>query len=104
MKATKTALLAFVLVVVGACLASPASAQQNQPSAETAGQPAVTRKIGPIKTINGNTIILEPDSGSAITVTVQEATRIVRIAPGEKTLKDATPLHLQELQVGDTIR
>jgi hypothetical protein len=36
-------------------------------------------------------------------VIVQAATRIVRIAPGEKTLKNATPVQLQDLQVGDRI-
>ena len=34
---------------------------------------------------------------------MQAATRIVRIAPGEKTLKNATPIQLQDLQVGDRI-
>jgi hypothetical protein len=36
-------------------------------------------------------------------VIVQPATRIVKIAPGEKTLKNATPVQLQDLQVGDRI-
>ena len=34
---------------------------------------------------------------------VQPTTRLLRIAPGEKNLKNATPLQLQDLQVGDRI-
>jgi len=34
---------------------------------------------------------------------VQPTTRVVRIAPGEKDLKNATPVQLQDVQVGDRI-
>ena len=34
---------------------------------------------------------------------MQAGARIVRIAPGEKTLKNATPVQLQDLQTGDRI-
>ncbi len=45
-----------------------------------------------------------PDSGPEIAVTVQPNARLLRIAPGEKDLKNATPVQLQDLQVGDRIR
>lgn len=61
------------------------------------------RAIGSVKAINGMVIALTPDSGSDINITVQPATRIVRIAPGEKDLKNATPIQLQDIQVGDRI-
>ena len=64
---------------------------------------AVSRRIGAIKAINGTAITLTPDSGPDVSVTVQATTRIVRIAPGEKDLKNATPIQLQDLQVGDRI-
>jgi hypothetical protein len=73
------------------------------PQAQPAGQTAVAKQIGAIKAIDANTITLTPDSGSDISVTVSTATRIVRIAPGEKNLKNATPIQLQDLQVGDRI-
>jgi hypothetical protein len=38
-----------------------------------------------------------------VNVVVQPTTRLLRIAPGEKNLKNATPLQLQDLQVGDRI-
>jgi hypothetical protein len=64
---------------------------------------AANRRIGAVKAINGTAITLSPDSGSDINVTVQPTTRMVRIAPGEKDLKNATPIPLQDVQVGDRI-
>jgi len=75
----------------------PVHAQQT-PAAPLA------RKIGAIKAINGSTLTLTPDSGPDITVTVQPSARILRIAPGEKDLKNATPIHVQDLQAGDRVR
>lgn len=75
--------------------ATIAQAQQN------AG--AISRRIGAIKTINGSTITLTPDSGPDINVTVQPTARVLRAEPGEKDLKNATPIQLQDLQVGDRI-
>lgn len=75
-----------------------APAQQSQ---STAAAPA--RRIGAVKTINGASITLTPDSGPDVALTVQPNTRIVRIAPGEKDLKNATPIQLQDLHVGDRI-
>jgi hypothetical protein len=72
--------------------------------AQIAGQPAVARRIGAIKAINGNAITLTPDLGPDVAVTVQPNARIVRIAPGEKDLKNAAPAQLQDLQVGDRVR
>jgi hypothetical protein len=75
------------------------SGQQSQP----AGASAITRRIGAVKAISGMAITLTPDSGPDVNVTVQAATRIVRIAPGEKDLKNATPIQFQDLQIGDRI-
>jgi hypothetical protein len=86
--------------LIPACLAMPSVEPQTQ---EAAGASAAARHIGAIKAIAGNVITLTPDSGPEIAVTVESGTRIVRIAPGEKTLKNATPLQLQDLQVGDRI-
>jgi len=64
----------------------------------------IAKSIGKIKTINGSTITLSPTSGSDIAVSVQPNARILRLMPGDKDLKNATALQLQDLQVGDTIR
>jgi len=79
--------------------ASPSSPQSEQDNAPG----AASRRIGAIKSINGSSITLTPDSGADVNVTVQPATRIVRIVPGEKDLKNSTPIQLQDLQVGDRI-
>jgi hypothetical protein len=80
------------------CLAV-AAGQQTQPAASG----GANRRIGAVKAINGMAITLTPDSGPDVNITVQPTTRILRIAPGEKDLKSATPIQLQDLQVGDRI-
>jgi hypothetical protein len=74
------------------------SAQQPVPQA-----PATARPVGKIKSIVGNTITLTTDAGSEATILVQNDTKVVRIAPGQKDLKDATPIRLQDLQPNDRI-
>jgi hypothetical protein len=46
---------------------------------------------------------LTTDAGSDVTVQVQDSTKLVRTAPGQKDLKDATPIQLADLQSGDRI-
>jgi len=83
---------------LGASPALPGTSAQAQ-----AGSPTATRRIGAIKAISGTSITLTPDAGAEVAVVVQETTRIRRIAPGEKNLNNATPVQLQDLQVGDRI-
>src|SRR5712692_3157713 len=42
-------------------------------------------------------------AGGDLTVQVQDATKLVRIAPGQTDLKDATPIRLADIQPGDRI-
>jgi len=85
------------LLLLTLCLTLPCSAQGQ------AGQSFVTRRIGAIKSINDDVITLAPDSGAEINVRVTGTTRILRVTPGEKSLKNASPAQLQDLQVGDRI-
>jgi uncharacterized protein DUF5666 len=78
----------------------PAGAQQGTPPA--AADPA-TRPVGTIKTITGKTIVLTTDARAEVTIQVQDDARLVRIAPGQKDLKDAAPIQLADLQPGDRI-
>ena len=64
---------------------------------------AAAHPVGTIKVISGNTITLTTNAGSDVTVVVQETAKLVRIAPGQKDLKDAVPIQLQELLPGDRI-
>src|SRR5580658_7954035 len=86
--------------LVSTCYAA-LSGQATQAPAATR---AVAKRIGAIKAINGNEITLTPDSGPDAKITVQAATQIVRFAPGETNVNNATPIQLQDLQVGDRIR
>jgi co-chaperonin GroES (HSP10) len=54
-----------------------------------------------VTAINGNSVTLKTDAGAETTVTVPDAARIVKAEPGQKDLKNATPIHLQDVQVGD---
>ena len=70
----------------------------------TDAQPAIAKRIGKIKAISGAALTLASTSGSEVSVTLQPTARILRLAPGEKDLKNATPLQAEDLHVGDTIR
>ena len=65
--------------------------------------PATARPVGTIKAISGNIITLTTDTGSDVTVLIQQATKFVQIAPGQKDLKDAMPVQLQDVHPGDRI-
>ena len=81
--------------------AAYATSGQQTPAASGPG--AASRRVGAIKAINGTEITLTPDSGGDVKITLQPATRILRVAPGEKDLKNATPIQSQDLQAGDRI-
>jgi hypothetical protein len=108
MNTTRKSLLVFAFSVAAAasplliptCVAMPLTELQ---AAEASGGSATARRIGSIRAISGEVITLTPDSGPEIQVMVQAGAHIVRIAPGEKTLKNATPVELQDLQPGDRI-
>lgn len=68
-----------------------------------ASQTGATRAVGTITAISGNTVTLKTDAGSEIAIQVEDQTRMVRTEPGQKDLKNATPIHLPDLQVGDRI-
>lgn len=99
----KTVITTALFVLLAAMAATyPASAAAAQ--AATAAQPAIAKRIGTIKAINGNAITLAPESGPDVPVTVEPNARLLRMASGDKDLKNAAPIQLQDLQVGDTVR
>ncbi len=74
-----------------------------EPQAQTAGQNPPARPIGSIKSISGNSLTLSTDAGATYSVSVEDSAKILRIEPGAKDLKNASPLQLPDLQVGDRI-
>lgn len=72
-------------------------------STQAAAQSGATRVIGTIKAIVGNTITLTNDARAEVSISVDDSTRFLRVAPGQTTLQGATVIHLQDLQVGDRV-
>jgi hypothetical protein len=80
-----------------------AATESPAQQAPAQSQSPPTQQVGTVKAINGSTLVLTPDSGSEVTVTVQDTTKIVQVAPGQKDLKSAVAIHLEDLQPGDRI-
>lgn len=59
------------------------------------------RKLGTIKAVNGNTITLKPDSGPDVNIIIQDATNLRQLPPDKKSITDAVPIKLQDIQAGD---
>jgi hypothetical protein len=83
---------------------APVFARPGLPEpARQAAQTPAGRSLGTIKTISGNAITLTTDAGATVNVTVDDSTRLLRIEPGEKDLKNAVKISLTDLQPGDRI-
>jgi hypothetical protein len=111
MNETRTSILSMMLTILlvaaGAVNPSLAAAWRApaSPIPQTqAAAPGRARHVGTIKAVNGTTITLTAEAGAVITVTVADATRLLRIPPGDSNPKDATPLDFKDLQVGDLVR
>lgn len=85
------------------CLVFTALAFAQDTKSTVPADASLQRSVGAIKAIDATGITLSADSGDEVHVTLQDSTRIVRVAPGEKDLKNASPLQKQDLQVGDRI-
>lgn len=98
-------ILAVLLGAAALMLAGMATARPSARGVFRAqqGSGAATRAIGTVKSIVGNAIMLTTDAGTQVSVTASDATKFVRVAPGQTTLQGATVIHLQDLQVGDRI-
>ncbi len=97
------ALSSALLLAIAASVSPTAVTQaQTTPSSAAPGS-ALQRAVGSIKAIADNGVTLASDSGEEIHVIFQDSTRILRVAPGEKDLKNAVAVQKQDLQVGDRI-
>jgi Domain of unknown function (DUF5666) len=78
---------------------SPAVRSTHAQTADSTG----AKPIGTIKTISGNSIVLASDAGPVFNITVEDGAKVLRIEPGAKDLKTASPITLQDLLAGDRI-
>jgi hypothetical protein len=95
---TRTLRAAVLNVAIAAtAIFLPASAVVS--AQETAARPM----LGTITAIQGSTVTIKNDAGAESIITVPDGIRMVRTAPGQRTLTGATPIHISDLQVGDRI-
>jgi hypothetical protein len=98
MKAFIFAALALITLPF-ASSGSPVLAQDGDPNI------AAKHAIGEVKTIDasGKQLTIKTDAGSVVNVTVSDKTTYKKLAPGEKTLTNATDTTFTELVEGDRI-
>ncbi|MGB8481041.1 MAG: hypothetical protein WCE63_19720 [Acidobacteriaceae bacterium] len=71
---------------------------------QTSAQPTtVSRLVGSVVSVKGQSLTIKPDSGPPTTVTVADSARILQTMPGAKTIAGATAIHLTDLAVGDRV-
>jgi Domain of unknown function (DUF5666) len=95
-----TALAALVLVML--VVSGPGLlAAQGKPADSSGAQ--VAKAVGTIKNIQTDSITVEAESGGEVTARLTEATKILRVPPGQKDLKNAVFLQAKDLQSGDRV-
>lgn len=97
----------LIMFVMSAGVQLPAlstSGSGHPPVLAQTAQTSIARVIGTVKAINGSSLTIAPASGPEITAVVQPNAHILKLEPGEKDVKNATPIQLSDLQVGDTVR
>src|SRR5208282_2139489 len=75
---------------------------QGKPT-DSSGGAQVAKAVGVIKTIQADSITVAAESGGEVTAKLTGSTKILRVPPGEKDLKNATALQAQDLQPGDRV-
>jgi hypothetical protein len=97
-------LRAALCLLAGILCVSAVSRAQERPQPPEGPQGnagVVVRSLGVVKSINGKILVLKTDTGPEVTINVLDGTRIMRLAPGQTDLKNATSMTLPEVQVGD---
>lgn len=75
---------------------------QGKP-AGSSGDAQISKAVGTIKSIQADSITVAAESGGEVTVKLMGSTKVLRVPPGEKDLKNATALQAQDLQPGDRV-
>jgi hypothetical protein len=77
---------------------------QGKP-ASASGDAQIAKAVGTIKSIQADSITVAAESGGEgdIIAKLTGSTKILRVPPGEKDLKNATALQAQDLQTGDRV-
>jgi len=98
--AVMTVLMTASSIVTGHALAQ--DKPQDKPTTGS-GTLQISKALGVIKSIQTNSITIVAESGGDVTASLDPSTKILRVPPGEKDLKNATVLQVQDLQPGDRV-
>ncbi|MFZ0478661.1 MAG: hypothetical protein WAL71_05880 [Terriglobales bacterium] len=99
---TAPLVMCLLAASLGLCLGLPRYAIGQAP-AGASGDASIVKAVGVIKSIEADSITLTAESGGNITAKLAASTKILRVPPGEKDLKNATSLTSQDLQPGDRV-
>lgn len=81
---------------LAALMAFAAEAGAQQPAASS-------RVLGTVTAVSGTTVTVKTDSGATVDVTVPATAKILKTAPGQKTLAGATPIAVSDIEAGDRV-
>jgi hypothetical protein len=86
-------LLAFIVGIVLLVPIERAFAQSPVPS----------RQLGTVKSVAADSLTIATDAGQQIVVQVQADAKIVKLPAGSKDMKDAQPIELKAVEIGDRV-
>src|ERR1700690_216417 len=89
----------FAIALVIQCRA----VAQATPTASAGSGDSIAKAVGTIKSLQADSITIAAESGGDVTAKLTVSTKILRVPPGEKDLKNAIALQVQDLQPGDRV-
>ena len=97
--------LSIIALVTAVALGFGLSAQGQTPGASPTTAPAVANKIGEVKAIDATArqMVIREDNGVIFTINLSDKTQYKRLAPGEKSLSNATEITLTDVGPGDRV-
>jgi transcription antitermination factor NusG len=95
----------LLTVMVALILARPSYVCAQGKPAGNSGDAQISKAVGTIKSIQADSITVAAESGGEgdVIAKLMGSTKILRVPPGEKDLKNATALQAQDLQPGDRV-
>ncbi len=105
-KKAKRELRVVMAIAIGFTLATTAlvvSPGIAKAEGQTAAPVKTPPAVGTIKSTGAGMIVLMNEAGAEIKVTVGPDVKFLRVPPGSKDLKEATPIQVSDLAVGDRI-
>ncbi len=93
----------LVIAMAGLILAQTGYVWAQDQPAGSAGPVQIAKAVGVIKSTQADAVTVAAESGGEVTAKLMGSTKILRVPPGEKDLKNATALLAQDLQPGDRV-